>query len=107
MELSDLKAKFQREKRTVHVGRVVERFQEKGAEFPVGDPGRKFKVRAVFMGKQVRDEQSNTAIFSELPCALATMEAANAADIYSLLPGHDGQTADGDMAYIQAKLDGH
>ena len=58
------------------------------------------------MGNQVRDEQNNTAIFSELSSAPAAMKAAKAADVYSLLPGHSGQTADGDMAYIQARLEG-
>ena len=106
VELSQLKAQSQRDKKKVHIGRIFELCHEKGSELPLGDPARKFKGRVVFMGNQVRDEQNNTAIFSELSSAPATMEAAKAADVYSLLPGHSGQTADGDMAYIQARLEG-
>jgi hypothetical protein len=106
VELSQLKAQFQKDKKKVHIGRVFELCHEKGSELPLGDLARKFKGRVVFMGNQVRDEQNNTAIFSELSSAPATMEAAKAADVSSLLPGHSGQTADGDMAYIQARLEG-
>ena len=106
MEFSDLKASAKRSGKKVHIGRIFELCHEKGSELPVGHPGRKFKGRVVFMGNQVRDEENNMAIFNALSSALATMEAAKAADVYSLLPGHGGQTADGDMAYIQARLEG-
>ena len=105
-ELTDLKASAKRTGKRVHIGRIFELCHEKGSELPEGHPGRKFKGRVVFMGNQVRDEENNVAIFNELSSAPATMEAAKAADIYSLLPGHAGQTADGDMAYIQARLEG-
>ena len=105
-ELVDLKSSAKRSGKKVHIGRIFELCHEKGSELPEGHPGRKFKGRVVFMGNQVRDEENNVAIFNELSSAPATMEAAKAADIYSLLPGHSGQTADGDMAYIQARLEG-
>ena len=100
MEFSDLKASAKRSGKKVHIGRIFELCHEKGSELPVGHPGRKFKGRVVSMGNQVRDEENSMAIFNELSSAPATIEAATAADIYSLLPGHGGQTADGDMAHI-------
>jgi hypothetical protein len=94
-ELVDLKSSAKRSGKKVHIGRIFELCHEKGSELPEGHPGRKFKGRVVFMGNQVRDEENNVAIFNELSSAPATMEAAKAADTYSLLPGHSSQTADG------------
>ena len=56
VELSQLKAQFQKDKKKVHSGRVFELCHEKGSVLPLGDPARKFKGRVVNMGNQVRDE---------------------------------------------------
>ena len=90
----------------VHVGRVFDICVEKNSELPETDPNRKFKGRVVFEGCNVRDEENNWAIFSEIASCPATMEASKAADAYGMFAGHDVQIADGESAYTQAKLGG-
>ena len=87
------------------MGRIFELCHDKEAEHHTNHLGQAFQGWVVFMGNQVGGEENNVATFNELSSAPATMEAAKAADIYSLLPGHTGQT-DGDMAYPQARLEG-
>jgi hypothetical protein len=79
---------------------------EKNAELPLGDPNRKFKGRVVFQGNNVKDEDNNWAIFSELSSAPATMQAGKAIDAFGCLAGHCCQQADGESAYTQARLGG-
>ena len=87
----------------MHIGRVFDICVEKNSELPDGDPKKKFKGRVVFEGCNVRDEDNNWAIFSEIASCPATMEAGKAADAYGLFPGHDVQCADGESAYTQAR----
>ena len=58
VELSQLKAQFQKDKKKVHIGRVYDLCHEKGSKLPFGDPARKFKGRAVFTGNQARDDRT-------------------------------------------------
>ena len=58
----------------VHVGKVFEICVEKGSELPVGHKLRKFKGRTVFQGNNVRDENADVALFSELGSSPATMD---------------------------------
>jgi len=51
---------------TTHVGRVFEICVEKGAELTRGNPARKYKGRIVYQGNQVKDENWEVAIFSDL-----------------------------------------
>ena len=90
----------------VHVGKVFEICVEKGSELPKGDPQRKFKGRTVFQGNNVKDENSDQALFSELGSSPATMEAGKALDAYGHAPGNDCQQADGKQAYTQTTLKG-
>ena len=76
-------------------------------ELPKGDPSRKYKGRTVFLGDQVRDQDSQTAIFEELQSAPAAMEAGRICDFYGSVRGNKLTTADGVQAYVQAKLRGH
>ena len=39
---------------------------EKGAEYPKGDPRRKWKYRVVFQGNNVKDQNWNVALFNEM-----------------------------------------
>ena len=55
----------------VHIGKVFEICVEKGSELPAGDPLRKFKGRTVFQGNNVRDENADVALFSELGSSFA------------------------------------
>ena len=87
-----------------HVGRVFQIMVMKNDELPDSDPLKKCKCRAVFQGSDVRDENSQQAIFLELSSCPATMEASKAADIYGLLPGHNEEQADAEQAYIQSKI---
>ena len=43
---------------------------------------RKFKGRTAFQGNNVRDENADVALFSELGSSPATMEAGKAVDAY-------------------------
>ena len=52
------------------------------------DPLRKFKGRTVFQGNNVKDENNDTALFSELGSSPATMEAGKTLDAYGHMPGN-------------------
>ena len=67
---------------------------------------RKFKGRTVFQGNNVRDENSDVALFSELGSSPATMEAGKAVDTYGAQPGFTTEQADGKQAYTQALMKG-
>ena len=79
---------------------------EKNHELDPNDKRRKYKGRAVFQGNNVRDQDGNSAIFVDLGSSPATMEAARAADVYGLVPGHAVQQSDAEQAYTQAWLGG-
>ena len=56
---------------TVHVGRIFEIWVENCAELTKGDPSRKFKGRVVYQGNNMKDDNYDMAIFSDLfsaPC---------------------------------------
>ena len=86
-EWKEVAAKAKRTGKKVHVGKVFEICVEKGSELPAGSPLRKFKGRTVFQGNNVRDENSDVALFSELGSSPATMEAGKAVDAYGSQPG--------------------
>ena len=79
---------------------------EKGSELPIGHELRKFKGRTVFQGNNVRDENSDVALFNELGSSPATMEAGKAVDAYGAQPGFTTEQADGEQAYTQALMKG-
>ena len=74
-EWSSVSNEAQSKRKKVHVGKIFEICVEKGSELPQGDPLRKFKGRTVFQGNNVKDENNDTALFSELGSSPATMEA--------------------------------
>ena len=51
------------------------------------------------------DEWHRHAVFQELSCHPASMEAAKCTDAYSCFPGHDGEQDDAEQAFIQADID--
>ena len=81
-EWKDVALKAKKQGKKVHIGKVFEICVEKGSELPVGHELRKFKGRTVFQGNNVRDENSDVALFSELGSSPATMEAGKAVDAY-------------------------
>ena len=95
-----------RKGKKVHVGKVFEICVEKGSELPEGHKLRKFKGRTVFQGNNVRDENADVALFSELGSSPATMEAGKAVDAYGSQPGFVNQQNDGVQAYTQALMEG-
>ena len=90
----------------MHLGRIFEACYEKGSELPESDPRRKFKGRTVFHGNNVRDENSDHALFNELGSSPASMEAAKLLDAFGSQPGFSKQQADAIQAYIQALFTG-
>ena len=91
---------------TYHFGRLFEIIVEKGSEQELGTDGRKYKGRVVFQGNNVKDENNDFAVFSELSSSPATMEAGKFCDAYGLLPGHTSEQADATQAYTQSFLKG-
>ena len=91
---------------TVHLGRIFEACYEKGLELPGDDPRRKFKGRTVFQGNNVRDQDSDHALFAELGSSPASMEAAKLLDAFGSQPGFSKAQADAIQAYIQAIFTG-
>ena len=105
-EWEEISKEAKKKGKKVHVGKVFEICVEKGSELPANDPLRKFKGRTVFQGNNVRDENSDSALFSELGSSPATMEAGKALDAYGHTPGNECQQADGKQAYTQTTLKG-
>ena len=91
---------------TVHLGRIFEACYEKGSELEEWNPLRKFKGRTVFEGNNVRDQNSDHALFGELGSSPASMEAAKVLDAYGSQPGFGKQQADAVQAYVQALFTG-
>ena len=60
----------------------------------------------VFQGKNVRDENSDHALFNELGSSPASMEAAKLLDAFGSQPGFSKQQADAIQAYIPALFTG-
>lgn len=60
----------------------------------------------MFQGNNVRDENSEVALFSELGSSPATMEAGTTVDAYGAQPVFDTEQADGKQAYTQALMKG-
>ncbi|CAE8592117.1 unnamed protein product [Polarella glacialis] len=95
-----------RKGKKVHVGRLHAIATEKNSELPLGHPERKIKGRIVFLGNNVRGEDGQIALFSDLSSAPVTMEASRMCDAYGLLSGHTIEQADAEQAYIQSSLGG-
>ena len=72
---------------TVHFCRIFKACYEKGSELPEDDLRRKFKGRTVFQGNNVRDQDSDHALFAELGSSPAPMEAAKLLDAFGSQPG--------------------
>ena len=105
-EWSQIASKAKKEGKKVHIGKVFEICVEKGSELPENDPLRKFKGGTVFQGNNVRDENSDVALFAELSSSPATMEAGKVVDAFGAQPGHCTEQADGKQAYTQSLMEG-
>ena len=105
-EWETLSQKARKTGEKIHVGKVFEICVEKGSELERGNPLRKYKGRTVFQGNNVKDESSDTALFSELGSSPANMEAGKSIDCYGSMPGNRVSQGDGKQAYTQALMKG-
>ena len=105
-ECRDIVAEARRDGKTVHLGRIFAACYEKGSELLESDPRRKFQGRTAFQGNNVRDENSDHALFNELGSSPAAMEAAKLLDEFGSQPGFSKQQAGAIQAYIQALFTG-
>ena len=80
---------------------------EKNTDLPTGDPRRKSKGRAVFQGNNVKNQNWENAVFSDLGSSPSSMEAGRLVDAYGLRHGFDIQQSDAVQAYLQAELRGN
>ncbi len=105
-EWRHVRREAQAENEKVNMGLVFGIVVDKNHELPEDGPARKYNVRAVFQGNNVRDEDGNWAILQELGSSPATMEAARCADAYCMCPDNDVEQCDVEQAYTQALLPG-
>jgi len=75
----------------VHIGALHELCMEKGSELPKGEPGRKYKGRAVFLGDRVRDQQGRIAVFEEMSSSPAALEAGKLCDFLRMSVSRRGR----------------
>ena len=60
----------------------------------------------MFQGSNVKDQDWQVALFSELPSTPATPEASSISDTYGCFPGHTVEGGDVEQAYLSATLGG-
>jgi hypothetical protein len=105
----NVKARYNRLGKTVHVGDLLEVCVQKHDELPdtpENEKLKRFKGRVVYGGHRVRDQMGMAALFQELHSQPANVTAARATIFYGLLEGHYTEQADADMAYTQSEFKG-
>ena len=105
-EYEAVASEAKKENAKVNFGKIFEIGTLKGAELKEGDPNRKYKGRSVFQGNKVVDENSDHALFVEMSCSPASMEAGKILDVFGSQPGYVIQQADAKQAYTQALFTG-
>lgn len=85
MEYGDVVEEANRLNETWHFGRLLELCVETSSELPEREKNRKWKGRVVLQGDQVRTQNYEVAVFSDMASQPATLEASAAADFYRLL----------------------
>eukprot|EP00959_Pyramimonas_sp_CCMP1952_P395555 8288194-Pyramimonas_sp.AAC.1 len=75
----------------------------RNSELPIGHKDRTYKGRVVFVGSDVRDQNTEVALFQELSSSPATMQASKAARTYCLCEGSAVKQADAKQAYAQSR----
>jgi hypothetical protein len=106
-EWSDVAREARESGEEVHVGMRFGFVVEKNTDLPTGDPRRKFKGRVVFQGNNVKNQNWENAVFSDLGSSPSSMEAGRLVDAYGLRHGFDIQQSDAAQAYLQAELRGN
>ena len=67
---------------------------EKGVEYQDGDERKYFKYRVVFQGNNVKDQDWNVAMFSEMASVPTNLEGSRVCDAHSCFPGDTVQGHD-------------
>ncbi len=105
-EWSEVALEARKAHRTVHMTRLFSIRVVKNSERPASDPRGKYKYSAVVCGHKVTDESWGAAQFQGIGSSPSSMAAGKLLDFYACLPGHGGQQADAEQAYIQADFTG-
>ena len=84
---------------TVHFASLMDICHLKNAELEAKH--HKYKGRVVFRGDIVKDDSGSYAVFIEQGSSASQMTASKIMDIFSRLPGCDGQAADAVSAYTK------
>ncbi len=98
-EWSEVSREAIEKKIRIHSGPMISDHCGEKCELAEGHPLRKFKVRVVFQGNNVKDEMSYEALFQDLGSAPASMSAAKFADYLSCCAGFGGEMSDAVRAY--------
>ena len=72
---------------------------EKNTDFPLGDPRRKFTGRVVFQGSNVKNQNWENAVFSDLGSSPSSMEAGRLVDSCGLRIDYSFEQSDAIQAY--------
>ncbi len=60
----------------------------------------------MFKGNDVRDQNTEIAVFESLSSTPATMEGSRAVDAYACMDQNESETGDAEQAYVQSMLKG-
>ena len=90
----------------VHLAFLFGFMVQKGAEYPDGDPRKKFKYRVVLRGNDIKDQSFEVALFQEMTTTPTTLDASRFCDLLGLLEGNATEGRDVEQAYLLADMKG-
>ena len=101
-KLVDVIREAEQERRTIHIGSMLELLYLKHSE--LAEEFQKLKGRVVFLGDRVKDQYGAAAVFEQLSSSPAGIEASRFIDAYGMMQTDDGvnhiiQQADAEQAY--------
>ena len=88
----------------VHFASLMDIYHLKNAELETKH-GQKYKGRVVLRGDIEKDDSGSYAVFTEEGSSASQMTGAKVMDIFTRLPGCEGQAADGVSVYTQVKME--
>ena len=101
-EYESVRKNAQKEKRTVHFGRVYPLCHIKNSQ--LSREKWNYKGRVVFEGNRITDQDGTWAVFSEQGTSASHLSAAKFLDALARMPGNAGQDSDAMGAYTQTEL---
>ena len=90
----------------VHLAFLFGFMVQKGAEYPDGDPRKKYKYRVVLRGNDIKDQSFEVALLQEMATTPTTLDAARFCDLLGLLEGNATEGRDVEQAYLLANMKG-